>query len=327
MALPTDGRTLNNIVVTTLDAKLRRVTDLFFNTNAAFERMYAKNKIKYEGGEEIRSTILYNAPTSTSYTPGGDTADTTETEIVTDLVFNWKAAWCPININGLKLAQNAGGRETKFFDLLDLIAEAAANSLADKLGTMFFLDGTGNSNKDFDGLLNAVVSSGSYGGITINSTAGDPGNAIKGQVDATGGAMSKALLQTDYQLAVFNRARPDLILTTNALFSKLWERVEAADRNAPGPARDAGFETIRFNGAEVVVDSHVASGYVWMLNTDYIEMWCMEGHDFVRRSQSAGFGDTGFPVFNSDMYVDQLHIYGDFIVPGPRYQVKITNVS
>lgn len=335
LALPTDGRAFSNLVVSTLDDIYDSIYDGFFNTNAAFERMYQRDRtdpgtvIQFGGGAEIKIPVLYNAPIATSYSTG-DSADTSETEIVTYAVFQWKQAWVPINISGLKLAQNRGGSETQLFDLIELIAEASFDSLADKLGTMFFGDGTGNATKDFDGLKNGVniaANYATYGGITRSSTVGDPGNAILGQVDATGGVMGKALLQNSFGNCTFNRAYPDLILCRQAQFNELWERVEAADRNTSGgPMREVGFNTIRFNGAEVVVDSHVPANTVWLLNTKYVKMNFLDGHDFVRRSAVEGFAE-GFPVYNQDAKVDQLVVYGNFTVPGPRYNAQVQNVT
>lgn len=322
-------------MTTTLDAIFDQVYDGFFNTNPTFERLYQRDKtdpgtvIRFGGGAEIKIPILYSAPTAASYSTGGTFA-TNETQIVTEMVFTWHQAYCPINISGLELAQNAGGSETQFFDLLQLLAEAAFNSLAAQLGVMLYGDGTGNGGLNWDGLLNGVnVSSNyaTYGGITRSSTANDPGNAINGYVNATGGVMSKALLQNAFGNVTYNRDYPDLITMLQAQWNELWERVEASDRNAPGPLRDVGFNTIRFNGAEVVADSNVPSGTVWLLNTKYIKMVFLQGHDFVRRSAINGFGETGFPVFNQDMYVDQIIAYGDFCVAGPRYCGQIQNVT
>ena len=334
MALPTDGRALSNIVVTTLDAIFDQVYDGFFNTNPTFERIYQRDRVDegahvvFQGGAEIKIPILYNAPTAVSYSTGS-TAQTNETEIVTDLVFTWHQAWCPINISGLKLAQNRG--EVEFFNLLQLYAEASFNSLAALMGTMLYGDGTGNGGLNWDGLLNGVSTTAAgystYGGVTRSLTTGQPGNAINGYVNTTGGVMSKALLQTGFGNVTYNRDYPDLITMLQPQWNELWERVEAADRNAEGPLRDVGFNTIRFNGAEVVADSNVPAGTAWLLNTKYLKMIFLEGRDFVRRSTLSGFGDTGFPVFNQDMYVDQLVAYGDFAVPGPRYNAQLQNVT
>lgn len=335
MALPSDPRLFGNLVVSTFDAVIDVIYDGYFNTNATWERLYQRDAvdpgtvIMFGGGAEIKVPILYNAPTSSSYGTG-DTADTTETEVITEMVFQWKRVWCPINIDALKLSQNATGAETHFFDLLRLYAEAAFNSLADKSGVMLYGDGTGNSNKDWDGLLNAVNTSSNYatyGGITRSATTGDPGNAINGQLDATGGVMSKALLQKTFGACTFNRDYPDVIAMQQAPFNALWERVEAADRNAPGPLREVGFNTIRFNSAEVVVDSKVPSGTVWLLNTKYVKLCFFEGRDFVRRSALTGFSETGFPVTNQDSYQDQLICYGNNFVGSPRTCGQIQNVT
>ena len=334
MALPIDGRSISNLIVSTLDATFDQIYDGYFNTNATFERIYQRDRVDegshvvFQGGAEIKIPTLYNAPPAVSYSTG-TTSLNTETEIVTDLQFQWHQAWCPINISGLKIAQNRG--EVELFNLIRLYAEASFNALADLQGTMLYGDGTGNGGLNWDGLLNGVSTAAAgyatYGGITRSLTTGDPGNAINGFVNTTGGVVSKGLLQNAFGSVTFNRDYPDLITLPQAQWSELWERVEANDRNAAGPLRDVGFNTIRFNGAEVVADSKVPANTAWLLNTKYLKMIFLEGRDFVRRSVLSGFGETGFPVFNQDMYVDQLINYGDFAVAGPRYCAQIQNLT
>lgn len=334
MALPTETVTLNNIAVSVWQSKLRDfITDNFFGVIPLFEKMYLNDGgegtvIRFEGGREIASTILYNAPTSASYGPGA-TFDTSVVQIVTDLIFQWKQMQTPINLDGLSLAKLAGGPETKLFDYVEKLGEAAFQSHANKLDIMIQGDGTGNSSQDWDGLLEAInVSSNysTYGGITRSATIGDPGNAINGYLNATGGAMGKAILESAYVQTAYNKYMVDLIVTTRTLFGKLWEHVEGADRNAPGPLRDVGFQTIRFNGAEVVYDDNCTSGVVWGLNTKMLQLWFLSGVGMIRRSTMYGFSDTGFPVANQDMTLDQLISYGNFICVGPRYCFQIQNV-
>jgi hypothetical protein len=214
-------------------------------------------------------------------------------------------------------------------DYTEVLAKNAVMSLKDELGTELFSDGTGNGSLNWDGLLNAINTSSNYatyGGITRNSTVGDPGNAISaGKFDSTATTFSLSDVNTAYGACRYDDAKVDLIITTQTLWNKFWERVQPADRNAPGPLREVGFETIRFNGAEVVVDSHCPSQTIYGLNTAFIELWLMEGCDFVRRG--ADFGPNGFPVFNQDAFVDQLIAYGNFIVPGPRYSFQLQNRS
>ena len=265
MALPVDGRTINNLLATTIDAKLEQITDDFFDRNALIMRLLQRADdggatVKYEGGAEIRCTILYNQLPANSYGPGS-TFFTGETEFLTDLVFQWKRAYAPINIDNLKLRQNMG--PARVINYVEALVKNAVMSLKQFMGSMIFGDGTGNGGLNWDGLANAIdagATYATYGGITRNATVGDPGNAINGYVNAVGGPVSLAMLQNAFGTVTFDDAKPDLIVTTQTIWNAIWNRVQPQDRNAPGPLRDVGFETIRFNGAEIVVDDNCPSG-------------------------------------------------------------------
>lgn len=331
MALPTDGRTINNILATTLDAKLPELIDNFFNTNPFVQRLLQRydngqSVIRYDGGAEIRSAIVYNGLPAYSYGKGS-TFGTGFQEFMTDLQFQWKRMAAEINVDHMDIRKNMGNA-AQIINFGEALAKNAVMSLKNEMGNELFSDGTGNAGLNWDGLLNGVddgTTYATYGGITRNSTVGDPGNAIKANKNAVGGAFSFPMVNTSYGNVRFDDAKTDLILTTQVIWNKFWERSQPQDRNAPGPLREVGFDTIRFNGAEVVVDSHCPSGSIFGLNTEFIQLWLMTGMDFVRRG--ADFGDNGFPVFNQDAFVDQIIVYGDFIVPGPRFQFQIQNVS
>ena len=329
MAIPTDSRSINNILATTLDAKLPRLTENFFNTNAFVQRLLQRaaggeTTVKYRGGAEIRSSIIYNGLPSGSYGKG-QTFGTNFTEFMTDLQFSWKRMRTEINVDHMDVRKNMGSA-AQIMDYVEVLAKNAVMSLKNEMGTELFGDGTGNGSLNWDGLLNAIddgTNYSTYGGITRNSTTGDPGNAIKAYFNSTATTFSLSDVNTAYGQVRFDDAKVDLIITTQTLWNKFWERVQPADRNSPGPLREVGFETIRFNGAEVVVDSHCPANSIFGLNTAFIELWLMEGCDFVRRG--ADFGPNGFPVFNQDAFVDQLICYGNFIVPGPRYCFQLQN--
>lgn len=336
MALPTETTTLNNIAVAMWDSKLKDfITDNFFLVTPLIEKMLLNDKknpgkvIRFQGGKQIDTTLLYNAPTTTSYGIGS-TADTSITQIFTDAIFQWKQVWTPMNIDGLSLAKYAGGPETALFDFVEKLGEVSFESHAQKIDSMIFGDGTGNGGLDWDGLKEAVddgTNYTTYGGITRSKgSTGTPGNAIIGYLNATAAPMSKATLEAADVQTSFNKFSVDLIITTRALWAKLWDCVEGADRNPPGPLRDVGFRTIRFNGAEVVFDDNVASGDVWGLNTQMMQLWFLSGNAFVRRAKQYGFANSGFPVANQDLTVDQLVSYGNFIVTGCRYNYQLQNV-
>jgi len=281
--------------------------------------------------------VLYNGLPTTSYGKG-DTFGTSFTEFLTDLQFQWKRIATVINIDHMDVRKNMGSA-AQILNYVEVLAKNAVMSLKNEVGVELYGDGTGNSSKNWDGLLNGIddgttfntnggTSYTTYGGITRSTTTGDPGNAINAY--NLGGpnsaqTFSLGLINSAYGNVRFDDAKVDLIVCQQPIWNKFWDRVQPADRNAAGPLREVGFETIRFNGAEVIVDSHCPATTVFGLNTAFIELWLMDGVDFVRRGQD--FGPNGFPVFNQDAFVDQLIVYGNLIIPGPRYQFQIQTLS
>lgn len=346
MALPIDGRAIGNILASTLDAQLPEATDNFFKSNPLALRLLQRSRkdgfktIRYGGGAEIRSAIIYAGVPAYNY-DSGFTFGSGNKEFMTALQFQWKQAAAEINVDTLDVKKNAGS-EVQLLDYVEVLATNAFNSLYDVFGYRIFgtkpdaatgatvINATPlidpiTGSPSFDGLYNGVLDTGVYGGITRAAGFGTPGASIIAQAQlAVGVPYSPSLAQNAWGLATFGNDQPDLIVTTQKIFNQMWARAQAQDRNSPGPLRDVGFRTINFNGAEVVVDQHCLAGSMYFLNTKYIEMWIEETTDFVRRG--AAWGPNGFPVFNQDKFIDQLILYGDLIVPGPRYQAVITGI-
>jgi hypothetical protein len=352
MSLPTDITVLDNLGSTTIDEWFRdHITENTFGTNPLVMRLLQLEKsqgggvgkwVKLRGaGIKIREVITYAEIPSASY-DDSSTFDTDEHEFISGLRFNWKGAYSPINFNAMKVAQNAGNDETQFFSLTESTAETAFNSLLDRMGYQFHgtikqSDGTVITNpsilaKDWDGLYNALDkvggTYGTYGGITRSATYGDVGFAINANViNAADAPLTKPLLQNGYSQCVFNKVHPDVGLCRRDLWNQLWERVEAQDRNtAGGPLREAGFETIKFNGAEVVPDDHAVPGTFKWLTAEAWHLWLLEGRDMVRRAKTYGF-EGGFPLPTQDRTVDQLIINGNLVCSSPRLQCNIYGIK
>lgn len=334
MALPVYSQTIADVFTTTFDAVLPEMTDGVYGRIPLIGRLYSRFRdenygangeptVMYDGGELIRANLLYNKFPASSYSKG-DTFFTGFTNFLTAMTFQWKRAYAPINVDALDLRKNAG-TITQIVSYSRALAYNGALSLADNLDSQFFGNGTGNNGKNFDGLGNGIGNSGTYGGITRNSTAGDPGNAINSYINSTGNPFSFALMNQIMAQVIFGKIRPDLILTTLDIWQKWWARSQPSERNQPSPLREIGFETIRFNGADVLVDDYCPSGDVYFINTDFCQLWFIEGNDFVRRGRT--MGRDGFLVYNQDAYVDQIICYGDLIFTGPRFQALGSSIS
>lgn len=322
MALPVDGRTLADVAAAAIDAYLPGLIDLVFNSNALWIRLASKDRIILDGGDLIRQPILYSGLTTGSYS-GLDTFNITRVPSKTVLQFDWSQYYTNLTIDGRTIIKTAGSG-SRILDLVEAEMETARLSLADGLGIDLFLDGTGNASKALVGLIAAIDSGtnvAAYGGITRDASA--QGVAVTGNLNTTGGALSLSLVNSVMGTATIQPHRPDLLISPQVMWDRAWERVQPQQREPAGPGFDdlarVGFTAINFNGAAWVVDSHIAAGNVWGLNTDFIKL-------IVHRDRDFKF--TGFQTpINQDALVGQILWAGQLVVQSPRLQFRMTGLS
>ena len=81
----------------------------------------------------------------------------------------------------------------------------------------------------------------------------------------------KAMTQM-YGACSVDSDQPDLIVTTQAIYDAYETSLQANKRfEGDSTLADAGFQTLRFKGASVVVDSHCPDGHMYFLNTKYLD--------------------------------------------------------
>ena len=322
MPNPTDSRVLADVSAAAVDTYLPGLIDLFFNSNPLWIRMASKERMVLDGGDKVRQPILYDRLNVDSYT-GQDTFDISRRPTKTVMQFDWAQYWTNLTVDGTTLIKTSGSG-SRILDLVESEMETGRLSLSNRLGTDLFLDGTGNSSKNILGLI-AAVDDGTnvltYGGMTRDSSV--QGTAVKGNLNTTGGALSLALVNTAMGAATIQPNRPDLIVTTQAMWDRFWERSQPAQREPSGPGFDdlarVGFSAINFNGAAVVIDSHVASGNAWLLNTDFFKL-------LIHRDREFTF--TGFQKpTNQDVMVGQILWAGQLVCTSPRLNTRMTGLT
>ena len=318
MAPPTRTEVLSNFIVSTGQNRRPGIADAFFNSSPVWQRLYDRESVILSGGSEIRENFIYTGFPASSY-GRGDLFDTTTTEFSTSMLFDWKFVYSPLNLNVIDVELNDSPEQT--FDLVEAAMETCELSLIEDLSTQIFADGTGNGGKDFDGLANGVARTGTYGGITRGSTANSPGAAIRCAVDdTTGGALSLANVNFQFGSCIVGREKPDLIVTTQTLWNRIWERLQPQDRYNGAPEdRDAGMEMFRFNGATVTVDSHCPSGFLYFLNTKWWRLYLHRRYDFRYRGP--------MEPTNQQMSIGQLITWGNLVCRSPRMQGRMSGLS
>ena len=323
MANPTDSRTLGDVAASAVDSYLEGLIDLFFDSNAMWIRLASKERIILDGGDRIRQSVLYDRLNGGSYS-GLDTFDTSRRSTKTVLQFDWSQYYTNLTVDGQTFIKTSGAG-TRILDLVEAEMETARLTLAELLGTDLFGDGTGNAGKALVGLVAAFddgTNVATYGGVGRNDGSVQA-TAVQGNLNTTGGALSLALVNTAMGAATIQPHRPDLIVTTQAMWDRFWERVQPSQREPSGPGFDdlarVGFNAINFNGSAVVVDSHVASGNLWQANTDFIKL-------IIHRDRDFHF--TGFQKpTNQDSLVGQILFAGQLVCQSPRLQVRMTGLS
>ena len=319
MAIPTKTQTLNNFVTATFENRRPGLVDNFFGSAPLLAYIRKREAVMLKGGTEIRENFVYADFPASSY--GRGTEFNTETkEFSTAMIFDWKFNYAPVNLDVIDVDLNDSPEAV--FDLVEAAMETGELSLVDEMSTQIFADGSGNGGLDMDGLANAVSrsTSVSYGGITRSATAGTPGAALRAGVqNTTGGALSLAQVNDDYGSCVIGREKPDLIVTTQTLWNRIWERSQPSERVKPETNRDIGFESVRINAADCTVDSHCPSGFLYHINTKWWKLYVHTKWDFRFR----GFMEPT----NQQRQIGQMICWSNLICRSPRLQGVASGLS
>ena len=315
MATPTRTQTLNTFVSSTAENRRKGLIDNFFGSAPLWVYMKKQKSVPVRGGEIIKVPHIHSGFEASSY-GRGDTFNTEVKEFATTMAFNWKFAYAPVNLNVIDVDLNDSPEQT--FDLVDSALENGELSLINDLGVQMFGDGTGNASKDLDGLAIGVSRTGTYGGIVRGTDA--EGASVRAAVeDTTGGAVSLATMNSNFGSCVVGREKPNLIATTQTLWNRIWEKSQPSERNAPEDLRDIGFDVVRFNGANTMVDSHCTAGFQYYLNTKFWELFTHRKWDFRFR----GFMEQT----NQQISIGQLIYWGALVCRGPRFQGVASGLS
>jgi hypothetical protein len=128
-------------------------------------------------------------------------------------------------------------------------------------------------------------------------------------------AMVREMTQA-YGAATIDNDAPDLIVVPQVIFDAYESSLQANKRwEGDATLADAGFQTLRFKGATVVVDSHAVAGSMVMLNSKYLDFK-------VHSKRNFSFEPFMKPI-NQDARVAKVFWMGQLTCTNPRMQVGI----
>ena len=304
----------NTLATTTLVKYAdKTLTDNIFQSNALFFLLAGSEDVRkaggrgykeLDGGEKIVEPLLYASNSTAGSYDGYDVLDTDPQDGMTNAEFDWKQYSVSVSISGREKRQNSG--ETAVLNLLEGKIMQAEMSLIESMNGDLFTDG----------LVLAVDSAGTYGNIarTDNSWWG-------AQETAVTGPLTIDVMRTMYNDCSkgYGKDHPNLIVTDQDEYEAYEAKLQPDMRYSDNKLGDAGFENLKFKGAQIVYDEQCNAGVMYFLNTMYMGL---------RVHQDAKFTVTEElrPV-DQDAFVKQILWMGNLVTKNARRLGKLTGLT
>jgi hypothetical protein len=240
---------------------LPKVTDNIFRSNPLSMKLHRKGT-KLDGGAYITQNLIYAEGPGGAF-EGLEPLDVSEAEIITTAVYNWKHYYASVTIRRMDELKNRG--RAAFGRLLTSKMRTAEKTMRNLIGQGIYSDGSTNT-KLITG-LRAMVTTGNvtYGGINKQTNTW-----WASQVD-TNTALTISRMRTLMGQCTEDADTPDIIVGPQAQYDNYYDLLTPQQRFASKDMARGGFTSILFEGRPFVVDSHCPAGFVYFLNTDYID--------------------------------------------------------
>ena len=312
----------SDIVATTIQSRTHAIADNVTNNNAVLAWIKKAGGVKtFSGGSSILQEISFQANGNAGYYSGYDLLPVAAQDVISAAEYQIKQVAVPVVISGLEQLQNSG--KEQIIDLLEGRLAVAEASMANLIANGIYSDGTGSGGKQITGLGAAVQVSPTnvYGGIDRTVWT-----FWKNQVVDTSG-VTAATVQSSwnslYAKLVRGSDAPNLIVVDNATWQIYMNSLQAIQRFQNTMTADAGFDTVKYMSANVVLDGGIGGNApvntAFFLNTKYL-FW----RPHAQRNMVALSPDKRYAV-NQDAEVNILAFAGNLTCSGAQFQGRWDN--
>jgi hypothetical protein len=322
MAVPNNN--LTEIITTTLRNRTGKLADNVTKNNALLMRLKKKGKVKpVSGGRTIVQELEYAENGTYKRYSGYEALNISPSDVFTGAEYNYAQAAVAVSISGLEELQNSG--ENAIIDLLESRIGNAERTMTNNVALDCYSDGTADGGRQIGGLallVSKTPTTGVVGGIDASASIGTfwRNIAFSGATDggaATASSNIQSYMNRVYIQLVRGADKTDLIVADNNYWRLYLESLQAIQRIGSDEMASAGFDSLKYMNADVVLDGGFGGGAptntMYFLNTDYIFFRPHADRNFVP------LGDDRYAV-NQDAMVKLIGFAGNMTVSNRRLQ-------
>ena len=268
---------LSEIITTTLRNRSGKLADNVSKGNPLLMRLKEKGAWKQASGRTIIQEMDYAENGNFMYYSGGEQLNIASSDVMTAAEFDWKQAACAVVATGLEVDEQNTGKEA-IIDLLESRIKNAERTMKNNICSGMYSDGTGTGGKQIGGLQLLVAdapTTGTVGGINRANYSFWQNQVYDASTDG-GTAATAANIQTYMNALYLETSRgadhTDLILADSVYYKLFWSSLQAIQRITDSKSAEAGFQSLKFAGADVVYEDSTGmpASHMYFLNTDYI---------------------------------------------------------
>lgn len=296
--------------------------DIYFTSNVLLFKLLSMGKT-YPGGKKIQINLEYDMAHTGAYGPRSE-LPIAKKEIINAAFFEYAAYYAMLTIDMDDELINAG--DTQIVNLLLAKLKNAEKSIRKGMATQIYntraanlAAGSDPNARPFNGLgdLFNTDSSVAYGEIKEDDMADWKANVITDEK-----TMSYAFMQEMRRTASIdngNEGKPNLFLTTNVLQDAFERTLQIQARYSDQKLLDVGFNNVLFKGAPIVDDDLCTAGYVYGLNTEYLDVLTHSKRNFTKPEWKS-------PIRQPDTATANIRWAGNLVCSNRKAHVLANNV-
>lgn len=283
-----------------------------YDSSPLWARLKSKNLVTLDGGSAIQFPVRYKESGTAQALGARTQLAYTQVETRTAGVVEYGRYANHAMISWDEREANSGS--AKIINLMKDKYKELEEDLYEKMADdLFATTAVTNGLTPIDDI---VDSADTYAGIAVADAA-----AWAGQEDSSTTRLtlygSTGSLATMMNNATLGSKKPDLLLTTRNLFSKLESLVEPQKRYEDVEMAKIGFVNVQFHGATAVADAHCPTTYLFGLCTDEWELRVHKDFNF-KATDWRELDQVGFP----NALVKVVSFSGNIICRNRRVNLK-----